>query len=64
VKDKVKKHCSFSTLPKTMVIDNSTSFNHYENFKDIWLLANNARIREHELQSVGGFIAITTLTSW
>jgi hypothetical protein len=28
--------------------------------KDIWLLANNANIREHELQYVGGFIAITT----
>jgi hypothetical protein len=28
--------------------------------KDIWLLVNNAHIHEHELQFVGGFIAITT----
>ncbi len=36
VKDKVEKHCSSSTLPKTMAIDNSTSFNHSESLWKIF----------------------------
>ncbi len=36
VKDKVEKHCSSLTLPKTMAIDNSTSFNHSESLWKIF----------------------------
>jgi hypothetical protein len=33
--DKLEKHLSSSTLPKTIAMDNSTNFNHFNNLEQI-----------------------------
>jgi hypothetical protein len=48
MKDKLEKHLSSSTLLKTIAMDNSTNFNHFDNLEQIiWLVLNNAHILEH-----------------
>jgi hypothetical protein len=50
MKDRLKKHLSSSTLLKTIAMDNSTNFNHFDNLEQIiWLVVNNAHILEHGL---------------
>jgi hypothetical protein len=50
MKDIWKKHMSSSMLPKTISMDSSTNFNHFDNLEQIiWLVINNAHILEHGL---------------
>jgi len=62
--DKLEKHLSSSTLPKTIAMDNSTNFNHFNNLEQIiWLIVNNVHILDHGLQSRGGFITTIKLAN-
>jgi hypothetical protein len=64
MKDKLEKRLSSSTLPKTITMDSSTNFSHYDNLEQIiWSVLNNADILEHGLQSREGFIAIAELAN-
>ncbi len=50
MKDKLEKYLSSFTLPKTIAMDNSTNFSHFDNLEQIiWLIFNNAHILEHGL---------------